>query len=110
MGLPIHEIGHALGLIHEQTRPDRDNYVDILYNNIDNQYDFDFEKWFYPSVLTYDVPYDYGSIMHYAPTVSHSLYNIIIMRYVSTISYSRSLFNVIIMHNAPTESHFLYVT
>ena len=58
----IHEIGHALGLLHEHTRPDRDSFVRINWDNItaEKSHNFDILD---DSILLGD--YDYESIMHY---------------------------------------------
>lgn len=60
-GNVIHEIGHALGLYHEQTRSDRDGFVKINTANIDPAAAYNFQK----QNSTNWGNYDYASIMHY---------------------------------------------
>jgi Astacin (Peptidase family M12A) len=63
MGPIIHEIGHSLGFWHEQSRCDRDSYVQILWNNIVSGRSDQFDKYC-SGVENYWV-YDESSIMHY---------------------------------------------
>ncbi|XP_033106624.1 uncharacterized protein LOC117108641 [Anneissia japonica] len=70
----LHELGHALGLAHEQTRPDRDDYIQVLEENIEDGYHSQYAILDLPN--DENVPYDVGSIMHYSQwTFSKVPYN-----------------------------------
>jgi hypothetical protein len=58
-----HEIGHALGLMHEQSRPDRDTYVTVNYGNIIDDRESNYDIW---AGTTTHGGYDYDSVMHYS--------------------------------------------
>ena len=70
VGVVIHEIGHAIGFFHEQSRPDRDNYVTIHYENIVKEMEFNFKKHSEKELTTNNIPYETASIMHYGSHVS----------------------------------------
>ena len=60
-----HEFMHALGLFHEQSRPDRDTYVYINLTDVSPGTEGNFNKYDFDLVSIEDVPYDYESVMHY---------------------------------------------
>ncbi|MBN2041445.1 MAG: hypothetical protein JW864_15505 [Spirochaetes bacterium] len=63
----IHELGHCLGLVHEHQRPDRDQYVTVIWENILTGKEFNFDIIDNPLYVEENFEYDYHSIMHYAP-------------------------------------------
>jgi hypothetical protein len=76
-----HELGHALGLIHEHQREDRDSFIRIYEDNIQEQWRDQITDRFRVEGFPFG-PYDWVSVMHYgpydfqkpgitAPTISH---------------------------------------
>ncbi|XP_078489186.1 high choriolytic enzyme 1-like [Ciona intestinalis] len=81
-GTVQHEFLHALGFWHEQSRPDRDDYVIIRWENILDDKLFNFGKR--TAINSLGSPYDIQSIMHYSgyaftkngnPTIVHRATN-----------------------------------
>src|ERR1700683_4643153 len=65
VGTILHEMGHVIGLWHEQSRSDRDTYVTINYNNVIKG------SWSNFQIVTDNEQilsaYDYASVMQYIP-------------------------------------------
>ncbi|KAM8953255.1 hatching enzyme 1.2-like [Pelodytes ibericus] len=65
-GVVQHEIMHSLGFFHEHNRSDRDNYVNIMWQYINDDNQGNFLK---DDTNNLGLPYDYSSVMHYYSTV-----------------------------------------
>ncbi|KAM4618098.1 hatching enzyme 1.2-like [Discoglossus pictus] len=61
-GIIQHELNHVLGFYHEQSRSDRDDYIDIIAANIIPDAVKNFGKM---ATDNMDLDYDYSSVMHY---------------------------------------------
>jgi len=57
-----HELLHALGFNHEQTRSDRDNHIRVAWENVIENMKHNFNK---KNTLNQNTGYDYNSVMQY---------------------------------------------
>ncbi|MCE7068658.1 M12 family metallopeptidase, partial [Dyadobacter sp. CY326] len=67
----IHEIGHTIGLLHEHTRDDRDKWITVKWENVNEEGKEELKTYGtrYPGYPTFgNGPLDYKSVMIYAAT------------------------------------------
>lgn len=55
----------STGFWHEQSRTDRDDYIEIVYGNIMSSMQYNFQKMNSRQIDLLDTPYDTCSVMHY---------------------------------------------
>ncbi|XP_063974925.1 zinc metalloproteinase nas-14-like [Diachasmimorpha longicaudata] len=68
-GSIVHEIMHAIGFHHQHSTYDRDNYIEVVWDNIKSGKEKNFKKYEEDTVTDFGVGYDYKSIMHYSRKV-----------------------------------------
>ncbi|XP_078369548.1 zinc metalloproteinase nas-4-like [Oculina patagonica] len=64
-GTVMHEMMHTLGFFHEQSRTDRDNYIMVLWWNIEPGFEKNFDSYGPDRMDSPEEPYDFDSLMHY---------------------------------------------
>ena len=67
-GIVIHELMHATGFWHEQSRADRDSHISINWSNIQSGMEFNFLKYDLNKIDHLGAKYDTCSVMHYGST------------------------------------------
>lgn len=60
----VHEIGHAVGLMHEHLRADRDQYINVNYSNIQSSWTSQYAIY-NPGMGLEHGSFDYNSVMIY---------------------------------------------
>jgi len=66
-GIVMHELMHATGFWHEQSRADRDDHVIINWGNIRQGMEYNFLKYDLRKIQHLGAAYDTCSVMHYGP-------------------------------------------
>ncbi|XP_068750270.1 MAM and LDL-receptor class A domain-containing protein 2-like isoform X2 [Montipora capricornis] len=67
-GVVMHEMMHAAGFWHEQSRYDRDKYIEIFWENIQPGKEHNFNKYTLREIDYLNEVYDTSSLMHYGKT------------------------------------------
>lgn len=65
-GTILHELLHGLGFYHQHSATDRDEYIQVIFKNIKEDYRQFFKKFKATFITDFGLGYDYDSVMHYS--------------------------------------------
>ena len=65
-GYVLHELMHTAGFWHEHSRADRDDYIEIIWDNIREESKGNFDKYTSEQIDHLGAKYDKCSLMHYS--------------------------------------------
>lgn len=65
MGTVIHELLHVLGFFHMQSGSLRDQYVTIMWDEIQPNRKRNFNAYSIQETTSFGLPYDFESVLHY---------------------------------------------
>ncbi|XP_059060346.1 hatching enzyme 1.2-like [Achroia grisella] len=63
----VHEWLHIIGFLHMHSTYTRDDYIRIVWENIESGWEHNFNKFENNLVSNLELPYEYTSCMHYGP-------------------------------------------
>jgi len=66
IGTVQHEMMHALGMVHEQSRSDRDEHIKVRFDHIKEKLRNNFRKYDFGELSDLKTPYNFFSVMHYS--------------------------------------------
>ncbi|XP_072379095.1 hatching enzyme 1.2-like [Diabrotica undecimpunctata] len=114
-GTTIHELMHKIGFWHEQSRTDRDDFVDIFKQNIRKGMESNFDRKI--KDINFNQLYDYASVMHYSPKAfSKNGKNTIVPKDISFIKKmgqrrgltKRDITKINLMYNCPERTNAIH--
>lgn len=63
----LHEMMHVIGFVHEQSREDRDQFIEVIWENIVPKYKGQFQMFPRKISIPVEVDFDFNSILLYSP-------------------------------------------
>jgi Astacin (Peptidase family M12A) len=66
IGSVLHEMMHAIGFHHMHKTPERDDFIKIIYENVDENYIEKLAKFDDEDLTDFGLPYDIDSVLHYS--------------------------------------------